>query len=67
MVLENLKMSRDKHLILIILVQWTIGSFFLGVPSFAKESGYINIGSGRPVRLRFVMKDANLYALVVSG
>ncbi|MFB0555896.1 MAG: hypothetical protein ACETWQ_21535 [Phycisphaerae bacterium] len=56
-------MSRNKHLILMTIVQWTISPFFVGVPSFAIESGYINIGSGRPVRLHFVMKDANLYSL----
>lgn len=30
-----------------IIFQWIIGSFFPGVPSFAKESVYIDIGSNR--------------------
>ena len=40
-------MIRSKHLLLVILFQWIIGFFLSGVPSFAKESGYIDIGSNR--------------------
>jgi len=57
MVLENLKMSRNKYLILIIIFLWTIGSFLPGVLSFAKESGYIDIGSGRELFVDFYLID----------
>jgi len=50
-------MRRNKHLILIIIVQWAIGSFFPGVPSFAKESKYINIGSGRELFVDYYLID----------
>jgi hypothetical protein len=40
-------MIRNKHLLLIIIFHCLIGSFFHGGFSFAKESGYIDIGSNR--------------------
>ncbi len=40
-------MIRNKHLLLIIIFQCLIGSLFPGVPSFAKESEYIDVGSNR--------------------
>ena len=40
-------MIRTKHLLLIIVFQGIIGSFFPVVSSYAKESGYMDIGSNR--------------------
>jgi hypothetical protein len=48
-------MIRNKHLLLIILFQWIIGSFFSGAPSFAKESGYIDIGSNRELFIDYYL------------
>ncbi len=40
-------MIRDKNILLIIIFHCLVGSFFPGVQTFAKGSGYIDIGSNR--------------------
>ena len=50
-------MSRNKYLQSVVIVLWTIGSFFPGVPSFAKESGYTDIGSGRELFVDYYLID----------
>jgi hypothetical protein len=48
-------MIRYKHLLLIIVFQGIIGLFFPGIPSFAKESNYIDIGSNRELFIDYYL------------
>ena len=48
-------MIRNKHLLLMIIFQCLIGSFFPGVSSFAKESEYIDIGSNRELFIDYYL------------
>ena len=50
-------MIRNRHLLLIIIFQWIIGSFFPGISSFAKESGYIDISSNRELFIDYYLVE----------